>query len=73
MSEYSIMERMFEKDIIPTCENLGIGFVPFSPLAGGFLSGKYKAERAYAGDDVRRAITRRQAKKMSWQISRFWI
>jgi aryl-alcohol dehydrogenase-like predicted oxidoreductase len=57
-SEYSMMERMFEKDVIPTCEKLGIGFVPFSPLASGFLSGKYKADRTYTGDDVRRVITR---------------
>jgi aryl-alcohol dehydrogenase-like predicted oxidoreductase len=53
-----MMERMFEKDVIPTCEKLGIGFVPFSPLASGFLSGKYKADRTYTGDDVRRVITR---------------
>jgi aryl-alcohol dehydrogenase-like predicted oxidoreductase len=57
-SEYSMMERMVEKDVIPTCEKLGIGFVPFSPLASGFLSGKYKADRTYTGDDVRRVITR---------------
>ncbi len=57
-SEYSMMERMFEKDVIPTCEKLGIGFVPFSPLASGFLAGKYKANRTYTGDDVRRVITR---------------
>lgn len=57
-SEYSLMERMFEKDVIPTCEQLGIGFVPFSPLGAGFLSGKYTAERTYTGDDVRRVITR---------------
>ena len=35
-----------------------IGFVPFSPLASGFLSGKYTAETKYSGDDVRRVITR---------------
>jgi aryl-alcohol dehydrogenase-like predicted oxidoreductase len=57
-SEYSMMERMFEKDVIPTCEKLGIGFVPFSPLASGFLSGKYKVDGTYTGDDVRRVITR---------------
>lgn len=57
-SEYSIMERMFEKDVIPTCEELNIGFVPFSPLASGFLSGKVDANSQYAGDDVRRVITR---------------
>ncbi|WP_211750396.1 aldo/keto reductase [Paenibacillus sp. Marseille-Q4541] len=57
-SEYSIMERMFEKDVIPTCEELGIGFVPFSPLASGFLSGKINNDTKYEGDDVRRVITR---------------
>ena len=57
-SEYSMMERMFEKDVIPACEELGIGFVPFSPLAGGFLSGKYGTDARYEGDDVRRVITR---------------
>ncbi|MBV9336695.1 MAG: aldo/keto reductase [Solirubrobacterales bacterium] len=57
-SEYSIMERTFETDVIPACEELGIGFVPFSPLASGFLSGKYTAADTYTGDDVRRVITR---------------
>lgn len=57
-SEYSMMERMFEKDVIPTCEELNIGFVPFSPLASGFLSGKIDINAHYAGDDVRRVITR---------------
>lgn len=56
--EYSMMERMFEWEVIPTCEELGIGFVPFSPLASGFLSGKISAGNKYEGDDVRRAITR---------------
>lgn len=57
-SEFSMMERMFEKDVIPACEELGIGFVPFSPLASGFLSGKYHPSQAFVGDDVRRVITR---------------
>lgn len=57
-SEFSMMERMFEKDVIPACEGLGIGFVPFSPLASGFLSGKYTKSQTYTGDDVRRVITR---------------
>lgn len=57
-SEYSMMERMFERDVIPTCGELGISFIPFSPLASGFLSGKIKAGMTYAGDDVRRGITR---------------
>ncbi len=57
-SEYSMMERMFENDVIPACEELGVGFVPFSPLGAGFLSGKYTAKEHYLGDDVRRVITR---------------
>ena len=57
-SEYSMMERMFEKDVIPACKELNIGFVPFSPLASGFLSGKYTKDTEYKGDDVRRVITR---------------
>ncbi len=57
-SEYSIMEHMFERDVIPTCAELGIGFVPFSPLASGFLSGRYTADDTYTGDDVRQVITR---------------
>ncbi|MCD9015601.1 aldo/keto reductase [Parachryseolinea silvisoli] len=57
-SEYSIMERKFEKDVIPVCEELGIGFVPFSPLANGFLSGKVDPETNYTGMDARRVITR---------------
>ena len=59
-SEYSMMERMFERDVIPACEELGIGFVPFSPLASGFLSAKVTANDTYSGDDVRRVITRFQ-------------
>ena len=57
-SEYSLMERVFEKDVIPASEELGIGFVPFSPLASGFLSGKVNKDMKYTGDDVRRVITR---------------
>lgn len=57
-SEYSMMERIFERDVIPACEELGIGFVPFSPLASGFLSGKVTVNQTYTGDDVRRVITR---------------
>lgn len=57
-SEYSVMERSVEKDVLPLCEELGIGFVSFAPLASGFLSGKIKSGTKYEGDDVRRAITR---------------
>lgn len=57
-SEYSMMERRFEQEVIPLCEALGIGFVPFSPLANGFLSGKVSPDTQYTGIDARRVITR---------------
>lgn len=57
-SEYSMMERMFEQDVIPACKELNIGFVAFSPMASVFLSGKYNKNTQYKGDDVRRVITR---------------
>lgn len=63
-SEYSMMERTFEKEVIPACEELGIGFVPFSPLGSGFLSGKYTPAQEYKGDDVRRVITRFEKENM---------
>jgi aryl-alcohol dehydrogenase-like predicted oxidoreductase len=52
------MARTFEKDVIPVCEELGIGFVPFSPLANGFLSGTVNTGDQYTGKDARRVITR---------------
>lgn len=57
-NEYSTMERSWEKAELPLTEKLGIGFVPFSPLASGFLSGKWNNPAAFKGDDVRRVITR---------------
>lgn len=57
-NEYSIMARVFEKDVIPVCEELGIGFVPFSPLANGFLSGKVRPDEQFTGMDARRVISR---------------
>ncbi|MCM1518676.1 MAG: aldo/keto reductase [Pseudoflavonifractor sp.] len=57
-SEYSMMARQWEKDVIPLCGELGIGFVAYSPMAGGLLSGKYNANEKYEGDDIRRVISR---------------
>ena len=53
-----MMARQWEKDVIPLCSELGIGFVAYSPMASGFLSGKYTLETEYVGDDVRRVISR---------------
>ena len=41
-SEYSWLERDAEQELLPTCERLGIGFIPYFPLASGLLTGKYK-------------------------------
>lgn len=57
-SEYSMMARQWEKEVIPLCGELGIGFVAYSPMAGGLLSGKYTAQNTYEGDDIRRVISR---------------
>ena len=57
-NEYSLMHRISEKEIFDFCEKNNIGFVAFSPMAGGFLSGKYNKNTEYKGDDVRRVITR---------------
>ena len=63
-SEYSIMERYVEAEVLPLCRELGIGFVAYSPMAGGFLSGKYNSQSKFEGDDVRRVITRFDPKNM---------
>jgi aryl-alcohol dehydrogenase-like predicted oxidoreductase len=44
--------------VLPTCEELGIGFVPFSPLGKGFLTGKIDASTAFAKDDFRNIVPR---------------
>lgn len=53
---YSMLERGSEKDVIPTCLELGIGFVPFSPIASGFLSGMVTTRTKFEGDDVRKFV-----------------
>ncbi len=53
-SEYSLWTRDPETEILPTLEELGIGFVPYSPLGRGFLTGAYKDEESLSEDDFRR-------------------
>jgi aryl-alcohol dehydrogenase-like predicted oxidoreductase len=45
-NEYSLLVRDAERDVLPACERLGIGFVPFFPLASGLLTGKYRRGEA---------------------------
>jgi aryl-alcohol dehydrogenase-like predicted oxidoreductase len=57
-SEYSLWTRQHEKEIIPTIEELGIGFVPFSPLGKGFLTGAIDKNRKFEKGDIRGIIPR---------------
>uniref|UniRef100_Q023E9 Aldo/keto reductase n=1 Tax=Solibacter usitatus (strain Ellin6076) TaxID=234267 RepID=Q023E9_SOLUE len=57
-SEYSLWWREAEKEVLPTCEELGIGFVPFSPLGAGFLTGKIDENTSFEGNDFRSMVPR---------------
>ncbi|MGH8811203.1 MAG: aldo/keto reductase [Advenella sp.] len=57
-SEYSLWWRTPEQDVLPTLEELGIGFVPFSPLGKGFLTGTIQAGATFGNDDFRSQVPR---------------
>jgi aryl-alcohol dehydrogenase-like predicted oxidoreductase len=57
-SEYSLFWREPEKEVIPTLEELGIGFVPFSPLGKGFLTGKIDENTTFDSSDFRNIVPR---------------
>jgi aryl-alcohol dehydrogenase-like predicted oxidoreductase len=59
-SEYSLWTRDVEAEILPTLEELGIGFVPYSPLGKGFLTGTLEAGKTYGAGDIRGGIARFQ-------------
>jgi hypothetical protein len=59
-SEYSMFTRDPEAEILPTLDELGIGFVPFSPLGKGFLTGKIDANTTFGEGDIRNALPRFQ-------------
>src|SRR5450830_1094750 len=52
-SEYSLWWRTPEDEVLPACEQLGIGFVPFSPLGRGFLTGKIDENTTFVSSDLR--------------------
>lgn len=77
-SEYSMWYRKPEEEILPLLEELGIGFVPFSPLGKGFLTGKIGTEASFAENDIRRTIPRFNEKEnletnqtLAMEINRF--
>ncbi|MHC9011305.1 aldo/keto reductase [Stenotrophomonas rhizophila] len=57
-SEYSLWWREPEQAVLPVLEELGIGFVPFSPLGKGFLTGAIKVDTQFAADDFRNSVPR---------------
>jgi aryl-alcohol dehydrogenase-like predicted oxidoreductase len=64
-TEYSLWSREPEDQIIPTCRELGIGFVPYSPLGRGFLTGQIKSITDFAADDFRRHAPRFQGENFA--------
>jgi aryl-alcohol dehydrogenase-like predicted oxidoreductase len=69
-SEYSMWWRSPEEDVLPTCEELGIGFVPYSPLGKGFLTGKVDENTTFADSDIRARIPRfvPEAMRANWVL-----
>jgi aryl-alcohol dehydrogenase-like predicted oxidoreductase len=69
-SEYSMWWRNPEADVLPTCEELGIGFVPYSPLGKGFLTGKVDENATFDSSDIRSRIPRftPEARKANWVL-----
>ena len=63
-SEYSLWWRQPEREILPTLEELGIGFVPYSPLGRGFLTGKMAADTTFESGDFRSNLPRFQPEAM---------
>lgn len=57
-TEYSLWSRHVEADILPACRELGIGFVPYSPLGRGFLTGRFQSDHDFDDGDFRAALPR---------------
>lgn len=57
-SEYSLWWRRPEEELLPTLEELGVGFVPFSPLGKGYLTGSFDANSKFEGNDFRSVLPR---------------
>ena len=73
--QYSLVERHIEYELLPLCQDQGIGIIPWSPLGGGFLSGKYKkGEQPPEGTRISQAIERqeehwsRRATERNWRV-----
>ena len=67
-TEYSLWSRDVEPEILPACRGLGIGFVPYSPLGRGFLTGRFQKPDDLPPDDRRRSMPRFQAENFERNI-----
>lgn len=68
-SEYSLWWRQPEAEVLPTLEELGIGFVPFSPLGRGFLTGTIDTSTTFASNDLRNRIPRFAAEEREHNLA----
>jgi aryl-alcohol dehydrogenase-like predicted oxidoreductase len=68
-SEYSLWTRDPEQEVLPTCRKLGIGFVPYSPLGRGFLTGRFKTFADLPEDDSRRNHPRFQGENFQRNLN----
>jgi aryl-alcohol dehydrogenase-like predicted oxidoreductase len=68
-SEYSLWWREPEASVLPACRQLGIGFVPFSPLGRGFLSGAVTSDAKLSSDDMRRGLPRFQGENLDRNLN----
>src|SRR5207237_6203402 len=68
-SEYSLWTRTPEKEVIPTLEELGIGFVPYSPLGKGFLTGKIDEHTTFDSTDFRNIVPRFSAENRKTNLA----
>jgi aryl-alcohol dehydrogenase-like predicted oxidoreductase len=67
-TEYSLWTREVEAEILPVCRELGIGFVAYSPLGRGFLTGRFKSAADLSADDARRNFPRFQGENLRQNI-----
>lgn len=64
-TEYSLWTRDVEAEVLPTCRELGIGLVPYSPLGRGFLTGSFQPDHSFEADDFRAQLPRFQSANMA--------
>ncbi len=67
-TEYSLWTREVEAEILPTCRELGVGFVAYSPLGRGFLTGAVKNTETLAANDFRRGVPRFQGENLQTNL-----